>query len=471
MHIRRFFQIVLIPAIVISAIAACGHKTHLRPPDPRRLEKVEGIKSQMTCDRIILEWVPVLFDTRGNLLEQPVSYLVLRKRGAPIKWEPEATPTQMETPSTESASNTAPGGETEQPATDTQPPDPDIRTPVPDVRIPTATADSETSVPESAAEDTRTQTEGSRADSSGKDQFLPAEFDYSLVGVVTGPKIDPALPDATKLTVSWEDTGVQAGPPYALNVTRFRIPGDFPPTPDAEAEGLLPGYNYSYTIAAIDMNGVTSIPSGPVEIPWIHIPAAPDNVSATVEPGRVQIQWTAPLVDCTGLPLEHLDGFEVYRAAGAAPEKFIKIKSIKASSVTAATDETAAPDNIFLYKVCGWIKPAISGEFCPAVSVDTTDRFPPPSPTQLSGAVQPSGVFLNWRPVTESGLAGYRIYRRPSTEAAFSLLNTENLIQTNTYIDSLPASGVTYSYRVTAVDGSAAANESEPGNIWSITIP
>ncbi len=300
---------------------------------------------------------------------------------------------------------------------------------------------------------------------------MPTEYDFSLVAIVPGPKVTPSVPAAESIKVTWEDTGVEPGPPFPANIVRFRIPAGFPPKPDPKAEGLVAGYSYTYAVVARDARGVTSPMSKLVEVAWIRIPAAPANFSAVTEPGKVMMQWTEPLKNCSGNPLDRLDGYEIQRASGDTPDKFVKIKIVKPAGQVMAEDDTVAPDQHYSYRIRGFIEPSIPGEFSASITVDTADRFPPAPPAHLTGAVQPTGIHLNWRPVSDADLAGYRVYRKSGKDNDFVVLNPGSLIRTNTYLDNTVLQGLSYSYRITSVDGSAAANESKPCDIWAATIP
>lgn len=421
--------------------ASCGNKTRLKPPELRRPEKVEKLTASLKCDRICLEWTPSLFDTRGDPLDQTVRYLVLRKRGNPVKWESSDDSTDSlqdkNTPgSTQSAAKPQDAGDGSAPPRQ-----------VADVDQPAA--------PE---------------DKPDRKEILPAEFDFSLVAIVPGPAIDPAHPMDQDLVIRWEDTGVPSGPAYPAGATRFRIPSGFPPQTTDPGRALTTGYTYTYMIAVSDAGGRVSASSTPMDVRWIRIPAPPANVSVQAGPGRIGLTWTPPGVDCAGSPLERLGGYEIQRAPADAPDNFSKLMTIESGIAVQATDDTVIPDSRYLYRIRAYIEPSLNGEFSLPVAADTTDRYPPESPQHLSGAVQPAGVFLNWRPVADPDLAGYRLYRRTGESADFELLNPAEPIQNNSFVDRSVIPGMVYSYRVTAVDGSAAANESDPGNSWTVTL-
>lgn len=87
------------------------------------------------------------------------------------------------------------------------------------------------------------------------------------------------------------------------------------------------------------------------------------------------------------------------------------------------------------------------------------DAFPA-APLNLVAANGGTGTInLNWNDNTEGDLAGYRVYRRLSTQAPFTLVATTTL---SAFQDTGLTDGIRYYYRVCAVD--AAAGESAFSN-------
>jgi fibronectin type 3 domain-containing protein len=80
-------------------------------------------------------------------------------------------------------------------------------------------------------------------------------------------------------------------------------------------------------------------------------------------------------------------------------------------------------------------------------------------------------VQLSWDASTSAGVVGYYVYRGTQSGppySTYSRLNT-SLVAATAYMDSTVASGATYYYVVTAVNGNA--QESNPSNQASATIP
>ncbi|MDB5297216.1 MAG: domain containing protein, partial [Phycisphaerales bacterium] len=84
--------------------------------------------------------------------------------------------------------------------------------------------------------------------------------------------------------------------------------------------------------------------------------------------------------------------------------------------------------------------------------VENMRPMPPATPAAPTAAGQPNGVAVNWTATTGAPLlAGYNVYRSTSTTGTFAKLNADPVTPA-TYVDTAAANGITYYYRVTAVD-------------------
>lgn len=428
-HHRIWLWMILFAACLL---AGCGHKSRLTPPEPRRLAQVTSAQADMTCGSILLEWAPTFFDTRGELLETPARYLVLRRRGGPVE---KNTGTPTPSPDIEASSEIS--------AT---------ATPTPPVTLDTMPAET-----------------------TPRPDVLPAEYEYSLVAVVDGIDVKPTDPDWEKARITFEDNGVPSGPIVAASQRIFKVPRDFPPeavSDSSAVETLVPGYTYYYQIVALGTDNVTSEPSYAIQVPWVNVPAAPTGLEAAVRQNEVQLTWTAPDVDCRGTPLPRVDFFEVHRTedmeVSAAWQTLARVDDPDA---TEYSDTTVAIDTLYRYRIRAMLLPeGIPGEFTEPVTADTTDTFAPDVPMALTGAVSAGVVHLNWRQVSTPDLAGYNVYRQSDLDATDQLLNPEQPVRSNTFSDETVESGRTYIYSVTSVDKSPAANESGRSKTWSITL-
>lgn len=80
---------------------------------------------------------------------------------------------------------------------------------------------------------------------------------------------------------------------------------------------------------------------------------------------------------------------------------------------------------------------------------------PPSVPAGLTASG--AGISLNWNDNTEANLAGYNVYRSTTSGGTYTKLNAA-LLASSDYLDGATSIGVTYFYKVTAIDN--AGNES-----------
>ena len=104
----------------------------------------------------------------------------------------------------------------------------------------------------------------------------------------------------------------------------------------------------------------------------------------------------------------------------------------------------------------------LRSELSSPVTLKLTDTFPPLTPTGLASVPSASdgkaAIDLSWQASTDADLAGYNVYRR-STSGSFERLTATPLLGP-AFSDSTVTPGTSYTYRVTAVDGTG--NESPP---------
>jgi len=93
------------------------------------------------------------------------------------------------------------------------------------------------------------------------------------------------------------------------------------------------------------------------------------------------------------------------------------------------------------------------------VVVRYLDTTAPGTPQALTAIAREEGILLKWMPKTEPGFAGFNLYRKESAGSGFIRLN-DRLITQSSWLDRTARARQRYIYAVTALDGSAQANES-----------
>ena len=92
---------------------------------------------------------------------------------------------------------------------------------------------------------------------------------------------------------------------------------------------------------------------------------------------------------------------------------------------------------------------------CAAVTADTT---PPAAPTSAKATAGDGRVNVDWPDVSDPDLRGYRVYRRAGRGSWSRIATT----RASAFADSKVTIGTTYTYRVTAYDGSGNESSASP---------
>ena len=183
----------------------------------------------------------------------------------------------------------------------------------------------------------------------------------------------------------------------------------------------------------------------------------PVNVSATSDITQVTIQWTANTEP-------ELTGYEILRYADPAqPDPDETFSTL----LTTYVDSPLAAGSAFVYRVRAVGTGGLKSELSPFVSaLVPEDNRAPATPGIFAGSVLGStSIRLSWSSSKTdeggqalTGLSGFRIYRALGQgETGFPFLTQVDSSQV-TYDDTGLSSATTYSYRISAVDGSG--NES-----------
>ena len=230
---------------------------------------------------------------------------------------------------------------------------------------------------------------------------------------------------------------------------------------------LDPGHVYHYRVYAHDSDDQFHPQRLAALVVYYDSPSRPpDAIGVETEDQLVVLNWPPAdrLID--GRPVKDLAGYNIYRQPKAGP--WVKLNVDRPWQNTAFEDTRVVNGRTYYYKVRAvrqWRGTLIEGPPSPLVAATPADLTPPPPPVKLSAASVKKGISLSWSQVKAPDLAGYRVYRRAEKEAGFKRIGPE-LIKKILFLDTLVKPGRVYYYRVTAVDNSPAANESE----WTMDV-
>jgi fibronectin type 3 domain-containing protein len=230
------------------------------------------------------------------------------------------------------------------------------------------------------------------------------------------------------------------------------------------------GVTYSYALTSVNPDNVESEFSSVLESKTAQAAA---NVKATGGARKVLLSWTPS-------DLPGIDGYLIYRAAGAA-ENYKKVGQASGKSASSYQDNGLEDNSTYWYRIAASVG---GGESPKSDPVSATTRQRPPAPAAPAASNnEPRRVVLTWKATgaPEDEVKGYRLYRAAQKDGAFALVAEVGGDQSS-YNDGLAAKGgfklftsdskpladgATYWYRITCFNG--AGSESLPSETVSAT--
>ncbi|MCK9279011.1 MAG: hypothetical protein M0P71_00055 [Melioribacteraceae bacterium] len=294
--------------------------------------------------------------------------------------------------------------------------------------------------------------------------------EYSSIVTVLTPtrKINPPtviviIPDSTGgLSLNWNDNsnnelgfiiyrfifGLPASGSIKTHSVASDIFGEFVPIDTVDANitqyvdhNTLDGAKYAYKVSAFADEGVSV--SATVETP-IQVVAAPSDITATVDiNNKITLNWK----DNSNIE----SGYIIQRKAEGS-SSFVTIDSVEAS-VTTFIDENTDEITSYTYLIYAFNSESVSS-LIPSSEI-RTELF---APSELAGTENGYKVTLTWKDNSKKELK-YKIERRSLAEPTYKELVTIEKDIT-TYIDNVPNSNETYTYRITAIAGDIASQVS-----------
>ncbi|HEY4084660.1 MAG TPA: hypothetical protein VGM43_01920 [Bryobacteraceae bacterium] len=174
----------------------------------------------------------------------------------------------------------------------------------------------------------------------------------------------------------------------------------------------------------------------------------PQNVTPSDARNAVHLQWTADAPQ-----------FRIFRRKPADADW----TQIGESTQPSFDDATAGYGSAWEYSVQS-VRQAeagvLEGDRSTPVTFTPKDRFAPEQPTGLSAVAGATTIELSWNGVTDTDLAGYRVYRGGAKIA--------DGLTAPVYSDKDVTAGSRYVYQISAVD--QAGNESERSAAQEITV-
>ena len=188
-------------------------------------------------------------------------------------------------------------------------------------------------------------------------------------------------------------------------------------------------------------------------------PDPPTSISVASTASGVELDWEG---DSTGME------FNVYRRDADVKEYGPPLATVP-TETQSFTDRSAAFGKRYIYTVTtvSSTRPLVESRIVSEHEVNFEDRFPPSPPENIVALAEEGRVRLLWEMSRENDVAGYRVFRQAPGEEFRAI--TPELVTGSELLDRDVASGTTYVYFVTAVDG--ANNQSEASKATTAQVP
>jgi fibronectin type 3 domain-containing protein len=266
-------------------------------------------------------------------------------------------------------------------------------------------------------------------------------------GVPTEPKSLTTEAGDSYISLSWNPPDSEGGFPITnYLIYRGTTPGD--ETLLTEIGNILNyndtdvsnGIRYYYKVSSRNSIG-EGPPSQEVSGTPATLPSAPTDLIAQAGDSYVNLNWEAPSSD-GGFPVTN---YRIYRGTTSGEETFL----FEGGNALSYNDTSASNGITYYY----WVSAVNQvGEGPNSNEAEGTPLGVPSEPTNLAVTSGDSYVNLTWMPPTLDGgspITGYRIYRGVFPQEVFFL---EEIGNVSSYNDTAVQNGITYYYKITAIN-------------------
>jgi len=226
------------------------------------------------------------------------------------------------------------------------------------------------------------------------------------------------------------------------------------------AEALLrPGHRYFYKVRARASVVAASVDSNVVSFVWDVVPAAPTDLQATVGDKSMVLSWRQSQSLLDGTPVDAPLLYQVFRSED--DRSFGKLGEPVAGTTYVDRDVENRTRYSYRVRAIRRIEDTLLNGV-PSVPVTGTprDMTPPAPPVDFAAVRTEAGIRLTWQESAEPDLAGYRIYRRPTSTAKPDFL--AEIPGGASFVDRGPSRDMELTYYITAIDREQPPNESLP---------
>jgi len=279
-----------------------------------------------------------------------------------------------------------------------------------------------------------------------------------LAGQSTSP---PSVPTGltspsqttTSISLSWTASTAGTNPVSGYDVFRNGIEVGTSSTTNYADTGLAANTSYSYTVSAHDSSGNTSAESSASSFSTLATSVTPPSVptgltSPSQTTSSISLSWTA-----SSAGTNPVSGYNIYRNGS----------QVGTSSTTSYTDGSLSASTSYSYTISAYDGSGNTSAQSSSSSFTTLANTPtPPSvPTGLTSPSQTSSsISLSWT-ASSAGtnpVSGYNIYRNGTKVGTSS---------TTSYTDGSLSASTSYSYTLSAYDGSGNTSAQSSSSSFS----
>src|SRR2546425_4685345 len=195
-------------------------------------------------------------------------------------------------------------------------------------------------------------------------------------------------------------------------------------------------------------------------------PDPPRNLSAhAVSSSEIDLSWTEP----SNIGSILLSGYKIERSTDGGSH-WTTIVSNTGSTATTYANKGLASGITYTYRVSAITVSLLTSS--PSNTASATTFTVPRAPTGLTATASLSSqINLSWTAPTSDGgsaITGYKVYRSTSSGTETGYVNLGNV---TSYTNTIVTPGVTYFYKVAAINSLGVSPQSNEASATAITVP
>ena len=269
---------------------------------------------------------------------------------------------------------------------------------------------------------------------------------YALVGPVTtlpaAPVLTATVASSTSVTLTWTSQP---------NIVSYKVESSTdggvtwatlspaPTTTTTTYSSLSSNATYVFRVSATNTSG-TSIPSLTRTV--VTFLSAPNVFQTTViSASEIDVNWN-PVIGATG--------YNIQRSSNGGTTWTALVTSSLTGASTVFADTTVAAGTTYAYRIAATNASGSSAWFA-----GTTVTSVPAAPTLTAAAASASSITLSW--TAPASATGYKVERSSDGGTTWTTLTANQAAPTVTYTSGGLLADTTYTYRVSAINGSGTS--------------